>query len=772
MDLRAPQEPCFIRPLYYLDQKANDSSITEEQRAKYKRDSCKTRCYQKQQEAAWEAVEQWRKAQRAAGEPTFGYAPQMQPPDIGQLPKTPSPEFRCQIWDVAQSLNLAHPVTGTIRYSTFDWPEGVKWNDHQGDVESEMAVKNFKAVYDMIGQLAKRDSYDGNGSAFIGCIHVGKPDDEVYNNAFWSPALKRMYFGEYQTRIPDTVGHEMMHGVTDTSVDLRSSFLSGALNESISDCFGSMVRQWTVPAGSPGRDIATADWCIWNPDEDGNIKEISRSLKDPAVYGHPDHMSKLDRSGDERDDVFHIHSNCGIPSHAFYLACDALKATYPYSWDRIGVVWFNTVVSGYLRDDSGFQHFADLTIHTSRNIYSQERQIPIAIADAWKKVGITPSVQIAEDVSRFKVILENRMSWNRYKTVSGKWRQNYKYPLIMAIRASGPTSTAFGVYYRNHDGATVWQDLTEALALVPTEYIATFEVVQDSALQTHVVCASAYSENHQTGRLFVWRPFKAENIKWDDQSEIYDLIMPQMPALPSPAGKIVIGPIGFNTVYPSIFLGLSHSIARIEVNKDLESWTIASDLELPNDVSRVIDISYAYASRSSGVFVLCEVDGAQKLLYTAYNRPVEAQIQIPQGVKLTSITTVISPGSPDELIAGGHGLWTVQATAIGQSSATLQPIDKGLSVFQLRTERVISQDQTSILLLNGDGKLLRMTRNSDPPNQWQFREITDGARDFGLCTGKTDDGMGIPMIIKNASHEFYHVDLSKEPNSWSTKPFF
>ncbi|KAK6335540.1 Translation initiation factor 3 subunit b [Orbilia brochopaga] len=775
-------DACFIRPLHYLEQKANDPSLPESQRTRAKRDESLTRKLEKAEEDAWEAAEKWRQDRIAKGEPTFGYAPQMRPPDKGQLPRSPNPdqpEFRCQIWDANQSFNTAHPVTGTIRYSTFEWPEGQVWNDHQGDVECEMAVKNFKAVFEVIGKLSpKRDSYDGEGSAFVGCIHVGHEDGAIYDNAWWQPNLRRMYFGARQTRIPDTVGHEMMHGVTGTSTNLRTSFLSGALNESISDCLGSMVRQWVTPPGSAGRDIATADWYIWNPDDDGNLTEKIRSLKNPSELRDPSHMNELKRSGDESDDKYHIHTNCGIPSHAFYLACDALKATYPYSWDRVGVVWFNTVINGYLREDSAFQHFADLTCFTSRKMYSNEPQTQAAIVDAWKKVGITPSVQVAEGVSRFVVILENRMSLNRNKYVSGTqrfWRQNYKSPVIVALRSSGANSTAFGVYYKNSDGTYVWQDLNSALGLVPSEYIATFDVVQDKnskSLQTWVVCSSAYSNDARKGRLFVWKPFKAENIKWDDPTAISSLIIPQIPTLPSAARKVLLGPIGLNTIYPPIVIAMQDTIARIEVRTDFGSWTIASDLNLPSNVSRVIDIAHGRASSSSGVFVLYEVEETQKLLYTAYSRSFEAPIQIPQGARLTCIARAINAG-PDELIAGGNGLWSMNVDEIGRSSAALQQIGKGLNVTELGTERVINEDETSVLVLNQDGNLYRMTKESSSPNQWQVKKVTDGARGFGLCAGKTEDGTGIPLIIKGDKGDFYHMDLSlKEPKNWSKKPFY
>ncbi|KAK6345863.1 Translation initiation factor 3 subunit b [Orbilia blumenaviensis] len=777
---------CFIRPLHYLQQRANDPSLSEAQRLSAKRDSALTEKLQAEEEAAWKAADKWRKARLAAGEPTFGYAPVMQPPDVGQLPKSLKPEFRCQIWDAGQSLNLAHPVTGTIKYSSFEWPEGQNWDERQGDGDCETAVANFKAVYEMIGQLSTRDSYDGGGSSFVGCIHVGHPSGAVYNNAFWDPSLQRMYFGEYQTRMPDTVGHEMMHGITNTSVDLRTAFFSGALNESISDCFGSMVRQWTIPVGQHGRTIDSADWCIWNPDENGDIKEKLRSLEKPGEFGHPGHMDDLDRK--DKSDVYGIHSKCGIPNHAFYLACKALAGTYPYSWDRVGVVWFHTVIDGFLRNDSNFEHFAYMTLAVSRKIYSQEPQIEAAISDAWGKVGIKPSNQIAKGVSKYKAILEKRVTTNKIVWGNGDEDDDFKSALIVALRSIGPNNTEFGVYYKDTDSNYIWKNLSTALGLVPSEYITTFDVVQDKDLETYMVCASAYSNNDQKGRLFVWKPFIADGIDWDDKNKIQSLIIPQIPTLPSPVVKVLLGPLDSNAAYTyaPIILGLQKTIARVEVKPDLGSWVIASDLNLPTNATRVADLSCGAVAGSSGVFVLYEVDDKQQLLYTAYSRLFDTPIKIPDGIRLTSVATVVKPGSQDldELIAGGNGLWSLPGDAIGRSSAALQQIGKGLSVTALRTVQVIPKQYQSppqdaerevpsgVLILDQNGNLYKMAKGPGASDPRQVKKITDGIQNFDLCSGETEDGMTFPLITTDIKGDFNYVNLGKKEKYWVKRPFY
>src|SRR3546814_10359056 len=78
----------------------------------------------------------------------------------------------------------------------------------------------------------------------VGTVHYG--DD--YDNAFWNGA--QMVFGDGDgevfnrfTLAVDVVGHELCHGVIDHEAGLRYQGQSGALNESLSDVFGSLVKQ-------------------------------------------------------------------------------------------------------------------------------------------------------------------------------------------------------------------------------------------------------------------------------------------------------------------------------------------------------------------------------------------------------------------------------------------------------------------------------------------------------------------------------------------------
>ncbi len=127
------------------------------------------------------------------------------------------------------------------------------------DVSINQAYDNFGYTYKLYWDIFHRDSIDDQGLQIDGLVHFGTN----YDNAFWDGA-GHMFFGDGDgqlltdtTKGIDVVGHELTHGVTQNEANLTYSGQSGALNESVSDVFGSLVKQYQL-----GQDAATADWLI------------------------------------------------------------------------------------------------------------------------------------------------------------------------------------------------------------------------------------------------------------------------------------------------------------------------------------------------------------------------------------------------------------------------------------------------------------------------------------------------------------------------------
>src|SRR5262249_56010435 len=55
----------------------------------------------------------------------------------------------------------------------------------------------------------------------------------------------------------DVIGHELAHGVTEDESQLQYFNQSGALNESMSDVFGSLIKQFVKH-----QTVSQADWLI------------------------------------------------------------------------------------------------------------------------------------------------------------------------------------------------------------------------------------------------------------------------------------------------------------------------------------------------------------------------------------------------------------------------------------------------------------------------------------------------------------------------------
>ena len=115
-----------------------------------------------------------------------------------------------------------------------------------GDVAVNEAYDGLGATWDFYHQIFGRNSIDGQGMrARTPTVHYGQD----YDNAFWDGQrddLRRRRRPAVQpfTISIDVIGHELTHGVTGSEADLVYHDQPGALNESICDVFGSLVKQY------------------------------------------------------------------------------------------------------------------------------------------------------------------------------------------------------------------------------------------------------------------------------------------------------------------------------------------------------------------------------------------------------------------------------------------------------------------------------------------------------------------------------------------------
>lgn len=213
-----------------------------------------------------------------------------------------------------------------------------------------------------------------------------------FNNALWNSS--QMIFGDGDglvfndfTLSHDIIAHELSHGVTQYTAGLVYQDESGALNESVSDVFGSLVKQY-----DRHQTADQADWLIgaglFTPAVRGqslrSMKDPGSAFDDPKMGGkdpQPKHMTDYVHTGIDNHGV---HFNSGIPNHAFYLAATAIGG---FAWEKAGRIWYETMTSGQLSPNATFKEFAEATTNTAKRLYNSASELA-AVENAWRAVGV------------------------------------------------------------------------------------------------------------------------------------------------------------------------------------------------------------------------------------------------------------------------------------------------------------------------------------------------------------------------------------------------
>lgn len=234
----------------------------------------------------------------------------------------------------------------------------------------------------------QRNSIDNKGLPLKASVHFGKN----YDNAFWNG--QQMVFGDGDGKIftgftacLEVIGHELTHGVTGSEANLNYQGQPGALNESISDVFGSLVKQKKL-----NQTADQADWLIGAGLLAKGIKGVAlRSMKAPGTAYDDPTLGKDPQPADmahylqTTQDNGGVHTNSGIPNHAFYLVAAGLAG---YAWEKAGQIWYDTLLDPRLKQSANFAAFANLTGLNAARRYGSNSTERKAVLDAWHRVGI------------------------------------------------------------------------------------------------------------------------------------------------------------------------------------------------------------------------------------------------------------------------------------------------------------------------------------------------------------------------------------------------
>lgn len=256
-----------------------------------------------------------------------------------------------------------------------------------GDSAVDEAYDGLGVTYELFWSELERDSIDGRGLPLQGVVHFGQD----YDNAFWDGT--QMVFGDGDgvifnrfTIAVDVIGHELAHGVTEVEAGLVYRGQSGALNESVSDCFGSMVKQRAL-----GQTADEADWLIGAGLLAEGVNGVAlRSMIAPGTAYDDERLGGRDPQPAHFDDFVEtsednggVHINSGIPNRAFSLVAAALGGE---SWEQPGRIWYATLQDGALDPDSTFAAFAALTVANAARLY--DGGVAATVRGGWEQVGV------------------------------------------------------------------------------------------------------------------------------------------------------------------------------------------------------------------------------------------------------------------------------------------------------------------------------------------------------------------------------------------------
>lgn len=278
--------------------------------------------------------------------------------------------------------------TGTNYGNAVDFTDADNfWNNINAD-QDEVATDahwGSEMTYDYFWLEQGRNSIDDNGFLLRSYVHYGNN----YNNAFWDG--QRMTYGDGNGSVftplttIDVCGHEITHGLTTFTAGLIYSYESGALNESFSDIFGTVVERH----GRPG------NW-NWAVGEDMTPSGNGiRNLQNPNLFNDPDTYLGTywwTSSGDNGG----VHTNSGVQNKWFYILAQGESGTNDngdsYNVTGIGVDFAADIafrnLTVYLTPSSQFADARTYAIQSAVDLFGPCSPEVIATTNAWYAVGV------------------------------------------------------------------------------------------------------------------------------------------------------------------------------------------------------------------------------------------------------------------------------------------------------------------------------------------------------------------------------------------------
>ena len=270
------------------------------------------------------------------------------------------------------------------------------------DVAVDEAYDGAGKTYDFYRRVFDRNSIDDRGLRLDSTVHYAID----FDNAQWNG--RQMVYGDGDgklfnrfTKCVDIIGHELTHGVTQYTANLDYSSQSGALNESFSDVFGILVKQYSLK-----QTAESADWLIGEGLFTKRVNGAAvRSMKAPGTAYDDKIIGKDPQPAHLRDykkissDNGGVHINSGIPNRAFYCLASLLGGK---AWEVAGPIWY-AALTRKLSPRAQFRDCADATYEAAGELHGVGSGPQQAVVEAWKTVGVAVSHAVVQAGPRLRV---------------------------------------------------------------------------------------------------------------------------------------------------------------------------------------------------------------------------------------------------------------------------------------------------------------------------------------------------------------------------------
>lgn len=266
-------------------------------------------------------------------------------------------------------------------------------------LEAIGAHANGTAVANFLRKIVIRNNIDNKGGEMVSTVNCwdkseGTVPAKQWKNAYWNG--RQMVYG--QVKFPDgsfysiasmldVVAHEMFHGVTDYTSRLEYQTQAGALNESYSDIFGSIISNFP-------RTIAKWTWEL-GVGFDGPGTAL-RNMADPTLQGQPKHMRSYAKATPpyvDGNDYGWVHRNSGIHNFAAYKIMTS-KAGGKYLFTRRQVAaMFYIALTAHLSRTSQFADSRRAVVLATRSLFRNKSAASLAqkvkaVEDGFSAAGI------------------------------------------------------------------------------------------------------------------------------------------------------------------------------------------------------------------------------------------------------------------------------------------------------------------------------------------------------------------------------------------------